>query len=60
VGHRDPPHRVTTEDGLCLVFAVNVLAPYLLAPGGRPLITRQDQVASLVLGAAGLAAARTA
>jgi NAD(P)-dependent dehydrogenase (short-subunit alcohol dehydrogenase family) len=30
VGHRDPPHRVTTEDGLCLVFAVNVLAPYLL------------------------------
>jgi NAD(P)-dependent dehydrogenase (short-subunit alcohol dehydrogenase family) len=30
VGHRDPAHRVTTEDGLCLVFAVNVLAPYLL------------------------------
>lgn len=27
VGHRDPAHRVTTEDGLCLVFAVNVLAP---------------------------------
>jgi NAD(P)-dependent dehydrogenase (short-subunit alcohol dehydrogenase family) len=30
VGHRDPPHRVTTEDGLSLVFAVNVLAPYVL------------------------------
>jgi NAD(P)-dependent dehydrogenase (short-subunit alcohol dehydrogenase family) len=30
VGHREPPHRVTTEDGLSLVFAVNVLAPYLL------------------------------
>ncbi len=30
VGHRNPPHRVTTEDGLGLVFAVNVLAPYLL------------------------------
>jgi NAD(P)-dependent dehydrogenase (short-subunit alcohol dehydrogenase family) len=37
VGHRDPPHRVTTEDGLGLVFAVNVLAPYLLtALMGRP------------------------
>jgi len=30
VGHREPPHRVTTEDGLSLVFAVNVLAPYVL------------------------------
>ncbi len=30
VGHRNPPHRVTTEDGLSLIFAVNVLAPYLL------------------------------
>ncbi len=30
VGHRDQPHRVATEDGLCRVFAVNVLAPYLL------------------------------
>ena len=30
VGHREPPRRVTTEDGLCLVFAVNVLAPYVL------------------------------
>jgi NAD(P)-dependent dehydrogenase (short-subunit alcohol dehydrogenase family) len=30
VGHRNPPHRVTTEDGLALVFAVNVLAPYVL------------------------------
>jgi len=30
VGHRDQPHRVATEDGLSLVFAVNVLAPYLL------------------------------
>jgi NAD(P)-dependent dehydrogenase (short-subunit alcohol dehydrogenase family) len=30
VGHRNPPHRVTTDDGLSLVFAVNVLAPYLL------------------------------
>jgi NAD(P)-dependent dehydrogenase (short-subunit alcohol dehydrogenase family) len=30
VGHRNPPHRVTTEDGLSLVFAVNVLAPYVL------------------------------
>jgi hypothetical protein len=31
-----------------------------VTPGGRPLITRQEQVAPLVLGAAGLAAARTA
>jgi NAD(P)-dependent dehydrogenase (short-subunit alcohol dehydrogenase family) len=30
VGHRDQPHRVTTEDGLSRVFTVNVLAPYLL------------------------------
>jgi NAD(P)-dependent dehydrogenase (short-subunit alcohol dehydrogenase family) len=30
VGHREPPRRVTTEDGLSLVFAVNVLAPYVL------------------------------
>lgn len=30
VGHRDQPHRVATEDGLSRVFAVNVLAPYLL------------------------------
>jgi NAD(P)-dependent dehydrogenase (short-subunit alcohol dehydrogenase family) len=30
VGHRNPPHRVATEDGLALVFAVNVLAPYVL------------------------------
>jgi len=30
VGHRNPPHRVATEDGLSLVFAVNVLAPYVL------------------------------
>jgi NAD(P)-dependent dehydrogenase (short-subunit alcohol dehydrogenase family) len=30
VGHRQPPHRVATEDGLSLVFAVNVLAPYVL------------------------------
>jgi type I phosphodiesterase/nucleotide pyrophosphatase len=31
-----------------------------IAPGGPPLITRQDQVAPLVLGAVGLAGARTA
>ena len=31
-----------------------------IAPGGPPLITRQDQVAPLVLRAAGLAGARTA
>jgi NAD(P)-dependent dehydrogenase (short-subunit alcohol dehydrogenase family) len=30
VGHRDQPHRVATEDGFSRVFAVNVLAPYLL------------------------------
>ena len=30
VGHRDQPQRVATEDGLARVFAVNVLAPYLL------------------------------
>jgi NAD(P)-dependent dehydrogenase (short-subunit alcohol dehydrogenase family) len=30
VGHRDQPRRVATEDGLARVFAVNVLAPYLL------------------------------
>ncbi len=30
VGHRDQPYRVATEDGLSRVFAVNVLAPYLL------------------------------
>ena len=30
VGHRDQPHRVATEDGLARIFAVNVLAPYLL------------------------------
>lgn len=30
VGHRDQPRRAATEDGLARVFAVNVLAPYLL------------------------------
>jgi NAD(P)-dependent dehydrogenase (short-subunit alcohol dehydrogenase family) len=30
LGHRDQPQRVATEDGLARVFAVNVLAPYLL------------------------------
>jgi hypothetical protein len=31
-----------------------------IEPGGRPLITRQEQVAPLVLRAAGLTGARTA
>lgn len=30
LGHRDPPHRVETADGLSRLWAVNVLAPYVL------------------------------
>jgi NAD(P)-dependent dehydrogenase (short-subunit alcohol dehydrogenase family) len=40
------PQRVETKDGLSLVFAVNVLAPYLLTA----LMTRPDRLAYLTSG----------
>src|ERR1700761_4574810 len=40
------PRRVQTEDGLSLVFAVNVLAPYLLTA----LMTRPDRLVYLTSG----------
>jgi NAD(P)-dependent dehydrogenase (short-subunit alcohol dehydrogenase family) len=52
VGHRDQPHRVTTEDGLSLVFTVNVLAPYVLTALMRP--TGLERPARLVYLSSGL------
>jgi len=40
------PRRIETEDGLCLTFAVNVLAPYLLTA----LIERPDRLVYLTSG----------
>src|SRR4051812_47966722 len=40
------PRRIETEDGLCLTFAVNVLAPYLLTA----LIQRPDRLVYLTSG----------
>jgi NAD(P)-dependent dehydrogenase (short-subunit alcohol dehydrogenase family) len=40
------PRRIETEDGLSLVFAVNVLAPYLLTAS----MTRPDRLAYLTSG----------
>ncbi|HST85527.1 MAG TPA: SDR family NAD(P)-dependent oxidoreductase [Kineosporiaceae bacterium] len=40
------PHRIETGDGLCLTFAVNVLAPYLLTA----LIKRPDRLVYLTSG----------
>ncbi|HWE11765.1 MAG TPA: SDR family NAD(P)-dependent oxidoreductase [Solirubrobacteraceae bacterium] len=45
VGYR-APRRIETEDGLCQVFAVNVLAPYLLTA----LMTRPDRLVYLTSG----------
>jgi NAD(P)-dependent dehydrogenase (short-subunit alcohol dehydrogenase family) len=45
VGYRQP-HRIETVDGLSLVFAVNVLAPYLLTA----LITPPDRLVYLSSG----------
>src|SRR5271170_1709709 len=45
IGYRQP-RRVETVDGLCQVFAVNVLAPYLLTA----LITRPDRLVYLSSG----------
>ena len=45
IGYREP-HRVETEDGLSQVFAVNVLAPYLLTA----LIDRPDRLVYLSSG----------
>ena len=45
VGYREP-HRIETVDGLCHVFAINVLAPYLLTA----LITRPDRLVYLSSG----------
>ncbi|MFL5864199.1 MAG: SDR family NAD(P)-dependent oxidoreductase [Solirubrobacteraceae bacterium] len=45
IGYREPA-RVETEDGLCDVFAVNVLAPYLLTA----LMTRPDRLIYLSSG----------
>ena len=43
IGYREP-RRIETVDGLCHVFAVNVLAPYLLTA----LITAPDRLVYLV------------
>jgi NAD(P)-dependent dehydrogenase (short-subunit alcohol dehydrogenase family) len=40
------PRRIATEDGLCLTFAVNVLAPYLLTA----LIERPDRLVYMTSG----------
>ncbi|NPD70156.1 SDR family NAD(P)-dependent oxidoreductase [Lichenicola cladoniae] len=45
IGYREP-HRVETEDGLSQIFAVNVLAPYLLTA----LIDRPDRLIYLSSG----------
>jgi NAD(P)-dependent dehydrogenase (short-subunit alcohol dehydrogenase family) len=45
VGYR-APRRIETEDGLCQVFAVNALAPYLLTA----LMTRPDRLVYLTSG----------
>ncbi|MGH3764114.1 MAG: SDR family NAD(P)-dependent oxidoreductase [Pseudonocardiaceae bacterium] len=42
VGYREP-RRIETVDGLCHVFAINVLAPYLLTA----LVTRPDRLVYL-------------
>jgi len=45
VGYREP-HRIQTEDGLSHVFAINVLAPYLLTA----LMTRPSRLVYLSSG----------
>jgi NAD(P)-dependent dehydrogenase (short-subunit alcohol dehydrogenase family) len=46
IGHRNQPGRVETADGLCRLWAVNVLAPYVLTA----LVQRPDRLVYLTSG----------